>query len=98
MPRTKKPVADKPKPLFDLGLLPGTKGDQKAAAHKMLGRGEKPIAVEKAPGGYAVKVIGTVIGVVPTKEVACNAASTVGMYRLELGDFVSTYVDGWCKR
>ena len=98
MPRKKAAAVDKPKPLFDLSLVPGTPREQKDLASKMLIRRQKPIAIEKASGGYALKVLGTVIGVAPTKEIACSAAYTVGNYRLGLGDFVSTYVEGYCKR
>lgn len=65
----------------------------------MLARKEKPIAIEKTAGGYAVNVLGVDIGKAPTKAIACSVAQQVGQYRLQLGDFVYTYVKGWegCK-
>ncbi len=76
--------------------MPGTPGDQRKLAGKMIGRREKPIRIEHAgPSDWRIVVLGTNIGSVTTKELAQSAAHQVGRYRLELGDFASTYVEGW---
>lgn len=96
MPR--KPAAPTAQPMFDLTKLPGSPADQRRAATDILIRGAKPIAIEKASNGYRLKVLGVDIGTAPDKGTACSAAHQVGRYRLQLGDFASTYVDGYCKR
>lgn len=96
----KKPATSKPKPLFDLGLIPGTPAEQRRQASAILVRGGHPIAIEKAGSQYRVDVLGVPIGLAPTRAIACSAAAQVGQYRLQLGDFVYTYVKGWkgCDR
>ncbi len=95
MSKKKPAVAPAAKPAFDLALVPGTKAEQQAAANRMLRHRQKPIEIAKASGGYVVKVLGTSIGVAPTKDLACSIAFSVGRYRLDLGDFVDTYIDGY---
>lgn len=88
------------KPLFDLALVPGTPKEQREQARRLMVRREKPIAIKKTGSKYEVVVLGTPIGAVAKKGDACSAAFQVGRYRLELGDFAHTYVDGWngCDR
>lgn len=98
MPRAPKPKSPKPTPVFDLALVPGSPAEQRRAADKMLQRGEAPLEVRKAGATYELVVLGTPIGRMADKQAVCNAAFTVGQYRLELGSFASTYIKGWCKR
>lgn len=88
------------KPPFDLSLVPGTPKEQREIASRMRVRREKPIAIRKVGSKYEVVVLGTPIGAVAKKGDACSAAFQVGKYRLELGDFAYSYVDGWngCDR
>jgi hypothetical protein len=58
----------------------------------------KPIRLQRSDSGWHVIVLGTDIGCAPTHEAAVHAAHTIGRYRLDLGDFVDTYVESnWHK-
>ncbi|KKM99758.1 hypothetical protein LCGC14_1144680 [marine sediment metagenome] len=85
---------------LDLSLIPGTSADQQKRAERMQRRGQKPIEIRKVGRQYEIHVVGTAIGKVPTKALACSAAFQVGSYKLALGDFAHTYVKGWkgCER
>lgn len=85
-------------PVFNLALVPGSPAEQRDAASQMLRRGEAPLEVRKVDRAYELVVLGTPIGQLADKQAVCNAAFTVGKYRLQLGDFASTYIKGWCKR
>lgn len=79
-----------------LGLVPGTPGEQKSRARQMLAQRRKPLAIVHAgPGDWRVVVLGVDIGSVSTKANAKSAVHTVGRYRLDLGDFVYAYTDGY---
>jgi hypothetical protein len=83
-------MATKPAPL-DWSLVPGTKPEQIRAAHRV----NKPIKIEKAGNKWAVIVLGVTIGFVKTKSDAKGAAHTIGRYKLDLGDFVYAYTEGY---
>lgn len=80
---------------LDLSLVPGTPAEQRALAHAYLRRGDKPIKISKSGKKWAVAVLGNTIGFVNKKSDAQGAAHTVGRYRLELGDFVFAYTEGY---
>ena len=98
MARTRAPATPAKAPPFNLALVPGSPAEQRDAASRMLRRGEAPLEVRKAGRAYELVVLGTPIGHLDDKQAVCNAAFTVGKYRLQLGDFASTYIKGWCKR
>jgi hypothetical protein len=94
-PKAARPraVATTPKSSLDLGRVPGTPTEQRQVARA---RREKPIRIDHVgPGDYRVIVLSVDIGSVPSIELARSAAHQVGRYRLDLGDFVETYVDGY---
>jgi hypothetical protein len=78
-------------PVLDWKLVPGTKREQIAAAHRV----SKPIKIEKSGSKWAVIVLGVTIGFVKTKSDAQSAAHTIGRYKLDLGDFVYAYTEGY---
>jgi len=78
-------------PVLDWSLVPGTKREQIAEAHRV----RRPIKIEKAGSKWAMIVLGVQIGVLDTKEAARSAAHTIGRYKLDLGDFVSEYTEGY---
>lgn len=88
-------MSRKPAPALDLKLVPGSPAEQRSYADRLLLIGGMPIAIVTENDGYHVYVIGTDIGRVTTKEAARSAAHQIGRYRLELGDFVSTYCAGY---
>jgi hypothetical protein len=79
------------KPSLDWSLVPGTKREQIAAAHRV----SKPIKIEKSGSKWLITVLGMPIGFVSTKESAKSAAHTIGRYKLDLGDFVFAYTEGY---
>jgi len=79
------------KTVLDWSLVPGTKREQIAAAHRV----SRPIKIEKAGSKWAVIVLGVTIGFVKTKSDAQSAAHTIGRYKLDLGDFVYAYTEGY---
>lgn len=79
------------RPLLDWDLVPGTKRDQVAAAHRV----RKPIKIEKTGSKWSMVVLGVPIGQLDTKEAARSAAHTIGRYKLDLGDFGSEYTEGY---
>lgn len=81
----------KMKAVLDWSLVPGTKREQVAAAHR-VGR---PIKIEKSGSKWAVIVLGVTIGFVHTKSAAKDAAHLIGRYKLDLGDFVYAYTEGY---
>jgi len=93
-------MATKKQQCCDLSLVPGTPAEQRDRARAMMARGEKPIAIEKVGRRYRIDVVGTPIGFVTNKSLACTAAHQVGRYRLHLGDMAFGYVRGWkgCDR
>lgn len=76
---------------LDWSLVPGTKREQIAAAHRV----SRPIKIEKSGSKWAVIVLGVTIGFVKTKSAAQSAAHTIGRYKLDLGDFVYAYTEGY---
>jgi hypothetical protein len=78
-------------PVLDWSLVPGTKREQIAAAHRV----SKPIKIEKSGSKWAVIVLGVTLGFVKTKSEAQSAAHTIGRYKLDLGDFVYAYTEGY---
>lgn len=78
-------------PVLDWSLIPGTKREQINAAHRV----SKPIKIEKSGSKWAVIVLGVPIGFVNTKSDAQHAAHTIGRYKLDLGDFVYAYTEGY---
>ena len=83
--------AAKAKAVLDWALVPGTKREQIAAAHRV----SKPIKIEKSGSKWLVTVLGVPIGFVNTKADAKSAAHTIGRYKLDLGDFVYAYTEGY---
>lgn len=83
--------ATKKKSLLDWSLVPGTKREQVADAHRV----RYPIKIEKSGSQWAVIVLGIPIGFVKTKDEAKSAAHTIGHYKLDLGDFVYAYTEGY---
>ncbi len=81
----------KKKPLLDWSLVPGTKREQIMAAHRV----RYPIKIEKSGNQWAVIVLDIPIGFVRTKDDAKSAAHTIGRYKLDLGDFVYAYTEGY---
>ena len=79
------------KAVLDWSLVPGTKREQIAAAHRV----RHPIKIEKAGSKWAVIALGVTIGFVKTKADAQSAAHTIGRYKLDLGDFVYAYTEGY---
>ena len=79
------------KAVLDWSLVPGTKREQIAAAHRV----SRPIKIEKTGSKWAVIVLGVTIGFVKTKSDAQSAAHTIGRYKLDLGDFVFAYTEGY---
>lgn len=79
------------KTILDWSLVPGTKREQIAAAHRV----SRPIKIEKSGSKWAVIVLGVTIGFVKTKSDAQSAAHTIGRYKLDLGDFVYAYTEGY---
>jgi hypothetical protein len=79
------------KAILDWSLVPGTKREQIAAAHRV----SRPIKIEKSGSKWAVIVLGVTIGFVKTKSDAQSAAHTIGRYKLDLGDFVYAYTEGY---
>lgn len=79
------------RPILDWSLVPGTKRDQIAAAHRM----SRPIKIERTGSKWSMIVLGIPIGQLDTKEAARSAAHTIGRYKLDLGDFVSVYTEGY---
>ena len=79
------------KALLDWSLVPGTKREQIAAAHRV----RYPIKIEKSGSKWTVIVLGIPIGLVNTKTDAKGAAHTIGRYKLDLGDFVYAYTEGY---
>jgi len=78
-------------PILDWSLIPGTKREQIAAAHRV----NKPIKIEKSGSKWALIVLGVTIGFVKKKSDAQSAAHTIGRYKLDLGDFVYAYTEGY---
>jgi hypothetical protein len=76
---------------LDWSLVPGTKREQIAEAHRM----RKPIKIQKSGNRWAVIILGIPIGFVDTKSQTQSAAHTIGRYKLDLGDFVYTYTEGY---
>lgn len=79
---------------LDWSLVPGTKREQISAAHRV----SKPIKIQKSGSRWAVIVLGITIGLigfVKTKADAQGAAHTIGRYKLDLGDFVYAYTEGY---
>ncbi len=85
-------MADAP---LQLSLVPGTKREQIDRARSFMIRRQNPIKIEKVGRKWAVIVLGVTIGFVKSKADAQHAAHMVGRYRLELGDFVYAYTDGY---
>ena len=81
----------KAKPVLDWSLVPGTKREQIAAAHRM----RYPVKIEKSGSKWAVSALGVPIGFVNTKDDAKHAAHLIGRYKLDLGDFVYAYTEGY---
>lgn len=79
------------KAVLDWSLVPGTKREQIAAAHRV----SRPIKIEKSGSKWAVIALGVTIGFVKTKADAQSAAHTIGHYKLDLGDFVYAYTEGY---
>ncbi len=79
------------KALLDWSLVPGTKREQIAAAHHV----RYPIKIEKSGSKWTVVVLGVPIGLVNTKTDAKSVAHTIGRYKLDLGDFVYAYTEGY---
>ena len=79
------------KAVLDWSLVPGTKREQIAAARRV----SYPIKIEKAGSKWAVIALGVTIGFVKTKADAKSAAHTIGRYKLDLGDFVFAYTEGY---
>jgi hypothetical protein len=84
-------MREKKKPLLDWSLVPGTKREQIAIAHRV----RYPIKIEKSGNQWAVIVLGVPIGFVKTKDAAKGIALTIGRYKLDLGDFVHAYTEGY---
>jgi hypothetical protein len=78
-------------PILDWSLVPGTKREQIAAAHRV----NKPIEIKREGSKWLVIVLGVPIGLVKTKAAAQSAAHTIGRYKLDLGDFVYAYTEGY---
>lgn len=78
-------------PVLDWSLVPGTKREQIAAAHRV----KHPIKIERSGSQWAVIALGVPIGFVRTKEDAKHAAHVIGRYKLDLGDFVCAYTEGY---
>jgi hypothetical protein len=76
---------------LDWSLVPGTKREQISAAHRV----SKPIKIQKSGSKWAIIVFGITLGFVKTKAVAQHAAHTIGRYKLDLGDFVYAYTEGY---
>jgi hypothetical protein len=81
----------KGKYILDWSLVPGTKREQIAIARQT----RYPIKIKKDGSKWSVTVLGIPIGFVNTKEEARSAAHTIGRYKLELGDFVFAYTEGY---
>lgn len=81
----------KTKAVLDWSLVPGTKREQIAAAHRV----RYPIKIEKTGSKWTVIALGVPLGFVRTKEDAKHAAHLIGRYKLDLGDFVYTYTEGY---
>ena len=79
------------KNVLDWSLVPGTKREQIAAAHRV----RYPVKIEKSGSKWAVIALGVTIGFVKTKADAKSAAHTIGRYKLDLGDFVFAYTEGY---
>ena len=79
------------KAVLDWSLVPGTKREQIATAHRV----RYPIKIEKSGSKWAVIALGVTIGFVKTKADAKSAAHTIGRYKLDLGDFVFSYTEGY---
>lgn len=79
-------------PQLDWSVIPGTKAEQISLAK----RTRKPIAIEhRGRGDYAILVFGIYIGKVKSKDAAQHAAHMIGRYKLDLGDFVYAYTEGY---
>lgn len=78
-------------PTLNWSLIPGTKREQIAAAHRV----SKPIKIVKSGSKWELIVLGIPIGFVKTKAAAKSAAHTIGHYKLDLGDFVYAYTEGY---
>lgn len=97
--KAKKPKAtivatSQPRSNLDLTRVPGTPGDQRMLAGTMLARRRKPIRIQHAgTNDWRVIVLDVDIGSVASEALARSAAHQVGRYRLDLGDFVDSYVD-----
>lgn len=77
---------------LDWSMIPGTRGEQVRLAKSQ----RKPIKIEKrGRGQYAIVVFGIYIGSVKNRGEAQHAAHTIGRYKLDLGDFVHTYTEGY---
>jgi hypothetical protein len=76
---------------LDWSLVPGTKREQISLAHRMA----KPIKIEKSGNKWVVWALGVPLGFVNTKSQAQSAAHTIGRYKLDLGDFVYAYTEGY---
>lgn len=77
---------------LDWSLIPGTKREQINLAKGT----RKPIAIKHGGRGkYDILVFGIYIGHLPNKEQARHAAHMIGRYKLELGDFVDGYTEGY---
>ena len=81
----------KAKAVLDWSLVPGTKREQIAAAHRV----HYPVKIEKSGSRWAVIALGVPIGFVNTKDDAKHAAHLIGRYKLDLGDFVYAYTEGY---
>ena len=79
------------KAILDWSLVPGTKREQMARAKTMF----KPIKIEKSGSKWAVWALGVPLGFVKTKTDAKSAAHFIGRYKLDLGDFVFAYTEGY---
>jgi hypothetical protein len=79
------------KAVLDWSLVPGTKREQIRAAHQV----KYPIKIEKSGSKWSVIVMGVPIGLVNTKTDAKSAAHMIGRYKLDLGDFVYAYTEGY---
>ena len=83
-------MAEKAK--LDWSLVPGTKREQIAKARSM----RKPIKIVKEGSKkWSVWALDIPLGFVATKAKAQDAAHLIGRYKLDLGDFVSGYTEGY---
>ena len=84
-------AAAKPAQL-DWSIIPGTKREQIQLAKST----RRPIKIEhRGRGDYAILVFGIYIGSVKSKDAAQHAAHMIGRYKLDLGDFVHAYTEGY---